>query len=141
MDQHPLGIADRLEPEPHRLLPFRPACDDFAVAGHPVAAQQPPRRLHPLGRHRHHQARHAGGPGEGAQGVDEERRPPEAEILLGPPRAHAGPGSPRGNHHHGLSQCPDSSVGAGRAKIIRPAVVCSTLVTVTSSIWPMYFLP
>src|SRR6185503_8339698 len=103
--------------------------------------QQPPRGRHPLRGHRHHQGRYTGGAGQGAQGVDEKRRAGEAEILLGQPRAHAGAGTARGDHDHGLPQCTDSSAGAGRAKIIRPAVVCSTLVTVTSSIWPMCFLP
>ena len=67
---------------------------------------------------------------------------PLARFRLAWPAAGARPALPwdtlgMGSHDY----LGASSSSRSRVKIIRPAVVCSTLVTMTSTIWPRYFLP
>ncbi len=95
--------------------------EDHAV--HPLAVQKPPHR------------------------VDEERGPRQRQVLLRPAGSHPHAHPARRDHGHraigfAASGHRDTlSSSRGRAKIMRPAVVCSTVVTVTSTVWPMKRLP
>ena len=138
VDQHPLGIAGppgaRATPTP--AVPPRPR-PLREYAGHPVAASS--RRVastraagtattRPVTQAARARARRV---------WTRSGAPPRPRYCLGRRAPMRVPVPPAGTTTTAFLNVADSSVGAGRAKIIRPAVVCSTLVTVTSSIWPM----
>ena len=149
VDQDPLALGrGGLEPEPHRLLPIGAARHHAGELRHRETPEERLRPLDPVAGHRQHDPGDGAGTSEYAQRVDQQGHPANGQVLLGHPGAHADTSSPRrhdsdgprpaldGSHHWS-----DSAGGTGRAKIIRPAVVCSTLVTVTSTLWPMSFRP
>ena len=77
-----------------------------------------------------HQLRDLGHRGERLDGPRDHRLPGQIDELFRPAETRAMPG--RNDH-----RAPDHARAFGRAKIMRPAFVCSALVTATSTVSPI----
>src|SRR5262249_55329501 len=114
--------------------------------GQAVTAQETARRRDAIAGHSEDDATKRATTPKRYQRVDEQGDTMDRQVLLGPAASHSGPDPARGNHGHrasAITAAPhrEAFASGNRAKIMRPAAVCSTVVTVTSTFWPMKRLP